>query len=129
MRHIQDFEEHLFEDGSAMEDAAPTDLKYQIFRFTTESGNSFTLRFSNTPGTEGVISDITTEAGADAPKKGFSSFHNEGPVLISGRGRFETGSEIKLEQLFDEYGERIMSGDEPLILSASGMVKNIEEME
>jgi len=129
MRHIQEFEEHLFEDGSTIEDVPPTDLKYQIFRFTTESGNTFTLRFSNTPGTEGVISDISTEEGAETPKKGFARFHNEGPVLVSGRGRFETGSEIKLEQLFDEYGERIMSGEEPLILSASDKVKNIEEME
>lgn len=129
MRHIQEFEEHLFEDKTSMEDVAPTDLKYQIFRFTTESGNSFTLRFSNVNGTEGVISDISTEEDAESPKNGFSKFHNEGPVLISGRGRFETGSAIHIQQLFDEYGERIMSGDEPLILSASDRVKSMEEME
>jgi hypothetical protein len=129
MRHIQIFEEHLYEDAMGMEDPAPSDLKYQIFRFFTESGNIFTLRFSNSQGTEAVVSDIYSDDHSESPRKEFSKLHNEGPVLVSGRGRFEPGSDITIQQLFDEYGERIMDGDEPLIITASERVKNIEELE
>jgi hypothetical protein len=128
MRNIKNFEEHLNEGEQAMEDPAPMALRYQIFKFVIETGETFKLRFTNDQGTEAVISDISIEESL-VDSKQFSRLHNEGPVIVSGRGRFEMGSEIKIEQLFDEYGERLMSGDEPLILTATGRVKSLEEME